>query len=75
MCDAWKRVRVCDLQGFLGGCEKGGLAGQMCTGVRFVLKDGQHHAVDSSDWAFQQAAEAVMLEGTSASTCGQMGHS
>lgn len=42
-------------KGFLEGCDKGTLAGQKVTGVRFVLEDGGAHAVDSSDIAFRLA--------------------
>ena len=44
-------------KGFVDSCEKGGYAGQKVTGVRMRLKDGAHHMVDSSEWAFYQAAQ------------------
>jgi len=44
-------------KGFVDSCEKGGYAGQKVTGVRMRLKDGAHHQVDSSEWAFYQAAQ------------------
>ncbi len=40
---------------FFECCEKGFLSGSKVVGVRFVLVDGAHHEVDSSDWAFHQA--------------------
>ncbi|CAH1781552.1 unnamed protein product [Owenia fusiformis] len=49
-------------KGFLSACEKGILAGQRITGLKFVLKDGASHAVDSSDWSFQQAAEGAVKQ-------------
>lgn len=50
--------------GFRGVCEAGGsLCGAKVVGVRFRLQDGAHHSVDSSDWAFQQAAEGAMRQG------------
>jgi len=39
--------------------KKGGLIGFPVIGVRVVLKDGQSHAVDSSDIAFQTAAQGA----------------
>ncbi|VUZ52116.1 unnamed protein product [Hymenolepis diminuta] len=49
--------------GFRNVCEAGGsLCGAKIVGVRFRLKDGAHHCVDSSDWAFQQAAEGAMRQ-------------
>ena len=44
-------------KGFLDSCEKGGFAGQKVIGVRMTLKDGAHHMVDSSEWAFYQATQ------------------
>lgn len=44
-------------KGFLDMCEKGGFAGQKVVGVRMRLQDGAHHMVDSSEWAFYQAAQ------------------
>lgn len=41
-------------------CEKGGLAGYKVVGVKFRIQDGAHHSVDSSDYAFQLAAEGAM---------------
>ncbi|KAH8869348.1 Elongation factor G, mitochondrial [Schistosoma japonicum] len=48
--------------GFRHCCECGQLAGQKITGVRFRLQDGDNHCVDSSDWAFQLAAEGAMKQ-------------
>lgn len=44
-------------KGFLDYCEKGRLAGFPITGVRMILVDGASHEVDSSEWAFYQAAQ------------------
>ncbi|XP_060566614.1 elongation factor G, mitochondrial-like [Ruditapes philippinarum] len=48
--------------GYRDYCGKGPLAGQKVSGTLFVLKDGDHHTVDSSDWAFQQAAHGAMKQ-------------
>lgn len=42
--------------------EKGSLSGNPVTGVRFVLNDGAHHAVDSSELAFRMAAIGAFRE-------------
>jgi elongation factor G len=42
--------------------DKGRLIGFPVTGLRFVVDDGQAHAVDSSDIAFQQAARGAFRE-------------
>jgi elongation factor G len=44
-------------KGFQGSMRKGKLIGFPITGVRVTLVDGQSHAVDSSDLAFQAAAQ------------------
>lgn len=49
-------------KGFTDYCEKGDLSGNRIVGVRFVLEDGAHHEVDSSDWAFYQAAQFAMSD-------------
>jgi elongation factor G len=49
-----KGVRTC--------LDKGRLIGFPVTGLRFVVDDGQAHAVDSSDIAFQQAARGAFRE-------------
>lgn len=46
--------------GFQRACLKGPLTGNKVSGIKFRLQDGDHHAVDSSDWSFQQAAEGAM---------------
>ncbi len=46
-------------KGFLDSCEKGGPTGQKVTGVRMRLVDGANHQVDSSEWAFYQAAQSA----------------
>jgi len=48
-------IPSCD-KGFRGALRKGQLIGFPITGVRVVLRDGQHHPVDSSDVAFRTAA-------------------
>jgi elongation factor G len=48
-------IPSCD-KGFQSAIKKGPLIGFPITGVRVVLVDGQSHAVDSSDIAFQAAA-------------------
>ncbi|XP_035692521.1 elongation factor G, mitochondrial-like [Branchiostoma floridae] len=49
-------------RGFRMACEKGLLSGQKIAGVRFRLQDGANHAVDSSDYSFQRAAEGALKE-------------
>lgn len=48
-------IPACD-DGFQIAMEKGSLIGFPVIGVRVVLTDGQYHAVDSSEMAFQTAA-------------------
>ncbi|MFW5712666.1 MAG: elongation factor G [Spirochaetota bacterium] len=48
-------IPACDA-GFQRALEKGNLIGFPVVGVRVVLNDGQFHAVDSSEMAFQTAA-------------------
>lgn len=43
--------------------EKGLLSGHRIAGVRFVLIDGGHHIVDSSELAFMLAAQGAVKEG------------
>ncbi|MGC9311684.1 MAG: elongation factor G, partial [Sediminispirochaetaceae bacterium] len=54
-------IPACDA-GFKRAMEKGGLIGFPVVGVRVVLNDGQFHAVDSSEMAFQTAAFTAMRE-------------
>ena len=42
--------------------DKGMLIGVPVSGIRVVLNDGQYHQVDSSDMAFQQAAQGAWRE-------------
>ena len=49
-------------KGFRKACEKGALTGHKVAGVKIRLMDGNHHPVDSSDLAFQTAAEMAMKE-------------
>nr|XP_032834505.1 elongation factor G, mitochondrial isoform X2 [Petromyzon marinus] len=49
-------------KGFRAACEKGPLSGHKISGLRFVLTDGAHHAVDSSEYAFMRAAEGAVKQ-------------
>ncbi|KZT55585.1 putative nuclear condensin complex protein [Calocera cornea HHB12733] len=49
-------------KGFLEAMERGTLAGAPVTGVRFVLQDGAHHDVDSSELAFKLTALGAFRE-------------
>ncbi len=49
-------------KGFRAVMKKGALIGFPVIGVRVVLKDGQSHAVDSSDIAFQTAAQGAFRQ-------------
>ncbi|MBN2652905.1 MAG: elongation factor G [Spirochaetales bacterium] len=49
-------------KGFKSAMEKGALIGFPVVNVRFGLNDGQYHAVDSSDMAFQLAAIGAFRE-------------
>eukprot|EP00095_Tigriopus_kingsejongensis_P008372 snap_masked-scaffold856_size87843-processed-gene-0.15 protein:Tk08372 transcript:snap_masked-scaffold856_size87843-processed-gene-0.15-mRNA-1 annotation:"translation elongation factor g" len=49
-------------KGFMDYCQKGKLAGYRVVGVRMVLQDGASHEVDSSEWAFYQAAQYAFEE-------------
>lgn len=42
-------------KGFYEACDRGFLTGHKMCGIRFVLEDGAHHAVDSSELAFRLA--------------------
>ncbi|AEJ62205.1 translation elongation factor G [Spirochaeta thermophila DSM 6578] len=54
-------IPSCD-KGFQKAMEKGSLIGFPVVGVRVVINDGQYHAVDSSDIAFQLAAIGAFRE-------------
>ncbi|XP_076269756.1 mitochondrial translation elongation factor G 1 [Rhynchophorus ferrugineus] len=49
-------------KGFLAMAEKGLLAGQKLSGLKFRLIDGAHHIVDSSELAFFLAAQGAVRE-------------
>ncbi|KAL3898687.1 MAG: hypothetical protein SGCHY_002568 [Lobulomycetales sp.] len=49
-------------KGFLESCEKGILTGHPITNARFVLEDGLHHQVDSSELAFKIATQSAFRE-------------
>ncbi|HKC51710.1 MAG TPA: elongation factor G [Myxococcota bacterium] len=54
-------IAACE-KGFTSALVKGDLIGAPVLGVRVVLNDGQSHAVDSSDLAFQVAARFAFRE-------------
>jgi elongation factor G len=54
-------IPACD-KGFRASMRKGRLIGFPITGVRVTLIDGQSHAVDSSDLAFQAAAQGAFRQ-------------
>jgi elongation factor G len=54
-------ILSCD-KGFRAALRKGRLIGFPIVGVRVVLNDGQSHAVDSSDLAFQAAAQGAFWQ-------------
>jgi elongation factor G len=54
-------IPSCD-KGFRAVLKKGALIGFPVTGVRVVLLDGQYHPVDSSDIAFQTAAQGAFKQ-------------
>ncbi|XP_076435793.1 elongation factor G, mitochondrial-like [Babylonia areolata] len=49
-------------KGFRKACEKGLLSGHKVAGVKFVLEDGAHHPVDSSELAFMTASEFAVRQ-------------
>jgi elongation factor G len=53
-------------KGAKSACEKGVLAGHSLFGVRVVLTDGQAHAVDSNDMAFQLAMQYAIRQAVKA---------
>jgi elongation factor G len=54
-------IPSCD-KGFRAVMKKGQLIGFPVTGVRVVVNDGQYHPVDSSDIAFQTAAQGAFRQ-------------
>lgn len=50
-------------KGFLAMAEKGLLAGQKLSGLKFRLQDGAHHMVDSSEFSFFLAAQGAIKQG------------
>ncbi|HNT00568.1 MAG TPA: elongation factor G [Candidatus Saccharicenans sp.] len=54
-------IPSCD-KGFQASLKKGQLLGSPIIGVRVVLTDGQFHPVDSSDLAFQLAAQGAFKQ-------------
>lgn len=49
-------------RGFRIMTEKGMLSGHKMAGIKFRLKDGAHHIVDSSELAFMMAAQGAVKE-------------
>ena len=54
-------IPSCD-KGFLASMAKGALIGFPIVGVKCTINDGQYHPVDSSDIAFQVAAQGAFRE-------------
>jgi elongation factor G len=54
-------IPSCD-KGFKAVLRKGPLIGFPVTGIRVVVNDGQYHPVDSSDIAFQMAAQGAFRQ-------------
>ncbi|MGB7295108.1 MAG: elongation factor G [Candidatus Aminicenantales bacterium] len=54
-------IPACD-KGFQASLKKGKLIGYPITGIRITLTDGQAHEVDSSDLAFQAAAQGAFWQ-------------
>jgi elongation factor G len=54
-------IPSCD-KGFQSALGKGSLVGHPIVGVKMTINDGQYHAVDSSDQAFQTAGRAAFRE-------------
>ncbi len=54
-------IPACD-KGFQTAMEKGSLIGFPIVGIKATINDGQYHAVDSSDMAFQTAALGAFRE-------------
>lgn len=49
-------------KGFMKSCESGPLSGHKVVGIKFRLKDGRSHIVDSNDYAFSFAAIGAMKQ-------------
>lgn len=49
-------------RGFNEMCEKGLLSGNRIAGVEFILIDGAHHIVDSSEFAFFLATQGAIRD-------------
>ncbi|MDA3812126.1 MAG: elongation factor G [Spirochaetaceae bacterium] len=54
-------IPSCD-KGFQSALGKGSLVGHPIVGIKMTVNDGQYHAVDSSDQAFQTAGRAAFRE-------------
>jgi len=54
-------IPSCD-KGFQAALGKGSLVGHPIVGIKMTINDGQYHAVDSSDQAFQTAGRAAFRE-------------
>ncbi|KHJ42195.1 translation elongation factor G [Trichuris suis] len=55
-----KQFMPCIEKGFRAACEKGPLIGSPVAGIRFCLRDGAHHIVDSTEIAFLLTAKYAM---------------
>ena len=51
------------LQGLNEACDRGLLTGHKISGIKMVLIDGAHHAVDSSEMAFRLTAIGAVKQG------------
>lgn len=59
LCD----IFICRIENILFFEFSGPLLGYKVSGIKFRLKDGASHCVDSSDYSFQLAAEGAMRDG------------